>query len=90
MVGGIRLEWCADEGWNTRAASLEYAYDAVKPDRISGLKYSLGLAQMLLASELTEIRNEAANGHRLTRILKQSYGCYYVSLFAKGFGHGIA
>ena len=25
MVGGIRLERCADEGWNTRAASSEYA-----------------------------------------------------------------
>jgi len=25
MVGDIRLERCADEGWDTRAASLEYA-----------------------------------------------------------------
>ena len=25
MVGGIRLERCADKGWNTRAGSSEYA-----------------------------------------------------------------
>jgi hypothetical protein len=25
MVGAIRLERCADEGWNTRAGSSEYA-----------------------------------------------------------------
>ena len=25
MVGGIRLKRCADDGWNTRAASSEYA-----------------------------------------------------------------
>ena len=69
---------------------LTQYFDAVKPDKISQVKYTLGLAQMLLASELMEHRNQAASGQLLTRILKQSYGCYYISLVGKGVGHAIA
>jgi hypothetical protein len=29
MVGAIRLERCADKGWNTRAGSSEYAGDVI-------------------------------------------------------------
>jgi hypothetical protein len=33
MVGAIRLEWCADKSWNTRAGSSEYAMSASERER---------------------------------------------------------
>ena len=63
---------------------------AVETDVRMRATYALGLAQMLLTAELVEERTGAATGNRLTRILKQSYGCYYVALRAAKSGHAIA
>jgi hypothetical protein len=64
--------------------------DAVDADLRMRITNALRLAQMVLGAELFEDRPVAATGTRLTRILKQSYGCYYVSLRATTSGHAIA
>lgn len=46
-------------------------------------EYVLGLAQMQLGTELREQSKSKVSGEKLTRVVKKSYGCYWVHLCGK-------
>lgn len=89
---GEKIRYFNGTDWQATAYQnkiFEYS-KAASPTAAMRVQYALGLAQMLLAKDLLEdVGTTGATGARLFRILKQSYGGYYVSMRSKTEGHAI-
>jgi hypothetical protein len=90
--GGVPVKFFNGTEWQAvqYQNKLRQYFMAVQPDPMTEAQYALGLGQMFLASELREQGAGPATGTKLCRILKQSYGCYLVSLRGERTGHAIA
>ncbi len=92
VVGGEKVKWFNGTDWQATVYQnkIEMFNNAVHPTAPQRIAYALGLAQMFLASDLQEDANTRPTGQKLARIVKQSYGCYYVSLRGTEWAHAIA
>lgn len=89
---GVSLRWFKGTDYQATIYQnrLNDFFKATNPDRRTRVQYALGLGQTMLGSDLVETSTSPVTASRLLRIVRQSYGCYYVSLGGPDWGHAIA
>jgi hypothetical protein len=91
-VRGASLNWFNGNDWQATIYQnkLEMYRSATNATRLQQAGYALGLGQMFLSPDLREDTSSRVNGQKLARVVKQSYGCYYVVLTGGNSAHAVA
>lgn len=86
---GVPFQYFNGTDWQATVYQNKMA-DAVDSEELDAYgEYVLKLAQMQLGTELREKSKSRPTGEKLTRVVKRSYGCYWVHLCGDG-AHAIA
>jgi hypothetical protein len=94
---GETFRWFKATDWQATVlqAKIRQYHEAAKPGVVERIQYAAGLVEMEMSRQLFADEALPPTGARLTKVVKQSYGNYYVSLRGSSakdghYGHAIA